>query len=84
MNALTLVHCVHRDFLPRGSGVVTRRPLVLQLYSIPPSTSAGGSEGQDTSSLDGSLMDSEHFYALDDESGGHVTGRSGRRGHGHQ
>ena len=23
-----------RDFLPRGSGVVTRRPLVLQLYTI--------------------------------------------------
>jgi dynamin 1-like protein len=26
---------VGRDFLPRGSGIVTRRPLVLQLYSIP-------------------------------------------------
>lgn len=25
---------VGRDFLPRGSGVVTRRPLVLQLYNI--------------------------------------------------
>lgn len=25
---------VGRDFLPRGSGVVTRRPLILQLYSI--------------------------------------------------
>jgi len=25
---------IHRDFLPRGSGVVTRRPLVLQLYSL--------------------------------------------------
>ena len=23
---------VFRDFLPRGSGIVTRRPLVLQLY----------------------------------------------------
>jgi len=28
---------VGRDFLPRGSGVVTRRPLVLQLYSTPKS-----------------------------------------------
>lgn len=25
----------HRDFLPRGSGIVTRRPLVLQLHTIP-------------------------------------------------
>ncbi|GKT36787.1 Dynamin-A, partial [Aduncisulcus paluster] len=24
---------VHRDFLPRGSGIVTRRPLILQLYT---------------------------------------------------
>ncbi len=27
---------VGRDFLPRGSGIVTRRPLVLQLYNVPP------------------------------------------------
>lgn len=26
-----LIHC--RDFLPRGSGIVTRRPLVLQLVN---------------------------------------------------
>ena len=25
-----------RDFLPRGFGIVTRRPLVLQLYCINP------------------------------------------------
>ncbi|CAF86988.1 unnamed protein product, partial [Tetraodon nigroviridis] len=24
-----------RDFLPRGSGIVTRRPLVLQLMNCP-------------------------------------------------
>ena len=24
---------LYRDFLPRGSGIVTRRPLVLQLYN---------------------------------------------------
>jgi hypothetical protein len=63
--------------------VVTRRPLVLQLYSIPhpgqksSSSSEGGSSGG---------VDSEPFYPLDDEHGGgggstaHVTGRSGRRG----
>ncbi|PRP81066.1 hypothetical protein PROFUN_11144 [Planoprotostelium fungivorum] len=28
---------VGRDFLPRGSGIVTRRPLVLQLTHLPPS-----------------------------------------------
>ncbi|KAK1787062.1 hypothetical protein P4O66_017434, partial [Electrophorus voltai] len=27
---------VGRDFLPRGSGIVTRRPLVLQLVTVPP------------------------------------------------
>ncbi len=26
---------VGRDFLPRGSGIVTRRPLVLQLANVP-------------------------------------------------
>ena len=25
----------HRDFLPRGSGIVTRRPLILQLLNSP-------------------------------------------------
>lgn len=28
-----LEHIVQRDFLPRGSGIVTRRPLVLQLVN---------------------------------------------------
>ena len=35
-----------RDFLPRGQGIVTRRPLILQLIHTPipdPSTSAAGS-----------------------------------------
>lgn len=30
-----LEHIVGRDFLPRGSGIVTRRPLVLQLINRP-------------------------------------------------
>ncbi len=29
-----LENIVGRDFLPRGTGIVTRRPLVLQLYSL--------------------------------------------------
>ncbi|KAK4337212.1 hypothetical protein RND71_043311 [Anisodus tanguticus] len=30
-----LENCVGRDFLPRGSGIVTRRPLILQLMNSP-------------------------------------------------
>ncbi|XP_065198009.1 dynamin-1-like [Sycon ciliatum] len=30
-----LENCVGKDFLPRGSGIVTRRPLVLQLNHVP-------------------------------------------------
>lgn len=30
-----LENIVGRDFLPRGSGIVTRRPLVLQLINVP-------------------------------------------------
>lgn len=36
---------VGRDFLPRGSGIVTRRPLVLQLIHTPSSSSNGGNSG---------------------------------------
>ena len=35
-----LEHVVGRDFLPRGTGIVTRRPLVLQLYHTPVSGDA--------------------------------------------
>lgn len=30
-----LENIVGRDFLPRGSGIVTRRPLILQLIYLP-------------------------------------------------
>lgn len=30
-----LINAVGRDFLPRGTGIVTRRPLILQLVNIP-------------------------------------------------
>jgi GTPase SAR1 family protein len=29
---------VQKDFLPRGSGIITRRPLILQLIHNPPCT----------------------------------------------
>lgn len=35
---------VGRDFLPRGTGIVTRRPLVLQLIHVPREESAGKQE----------------------------------------
>lgn len=38
---LILYRIVGRDFLPRGNGIVTRRPLVLQLVHVPaPASSA--------------------------------------------
>ncbi|KAG9323574.1 hypothetical protein KVV02_004824 [Mortierella alpina] len=43
-----LENIVGRDFLPRGSGIVTRRPLVLQLINRPvanPATKDGESKG---------------------------------------
>ncbi|KAF5023826.1 hypothetical protein F66182_4134 [Fusarium sp. NRRL 66182] len=43
-----LENIVGRDFLPRGSGIVTRRPLVLQLINRPPQSN-GVTEEIDTS-----------------------------------
>ncbi|KAK0530531.1 vacuolar protein sorting-associated protein 1 [Tilletia horrida] len=41
-----LENIVGRDFLPRGTGIVTRRPLVLQLINRPATkTEANGAEG---------------------------------------
>jgi dynamin 1-like protein len=39
-----LENIVGRDFLPRGSGIVTRRPLILQLINIPPDDDAAGND----------------------------------------
>lgn len=41
-----LENVVGRDFLPRGSGIVTRRPLVLQLINLPPSSTGKDEEGK--------------------------------------
>ncbi|KAG0216149.1 vacuolar protein sorting-associated protein 1 [Mortierella sp. NVP41] len=45
-----LENIVGRDFLPRGSGIVTRRPLVLQLINRPPrnTTPEDGDKGKST------------------------------------
>uniref|UniRef100_A0AC35EU33 Dynamin-type G domain-containing protein n=1 Tax=Panagrolaimus sp. PS1159 TaxID=55785 RepID=A0AC35EU33_9BILA len=42
---------VGRDFLPRGSGIVTRRPLLIQLIYTP--------EGDDRRKIDGELLDGD-------------------------
>jgi dynamin 1-like protein len=64
---------VGKDFLPRGSGIVTRRPLVLQLIHTP-STSLGGSSAN--AKADGrSRGDAEEGYLPD-------LGGDGRSGHG--
>lgn len=40
-----LENIVGRDFLPRGQGIVTRRPLVLQLINLPASSGGSSSRG---------------------------------------
>ncbi|KAG8666144.1 vacuolar protein sorting-associated protein 1 [Fusarium poae] len=44
-----LENIVGRDFLPRGSGIVTRRPLVLQLINRPAESNGVSAEEVDTS-----------------------------------
>jgi dynamin 1-like protein len=40
-----LENIVGRDFLPRGSGIVTRRPLVLQLINLAIDVNSKGTRG---------------------------------------
>ena len=44
---------VGREFLPRGSGIVTRRPLVIQLYSTREGQPSSGVRPPPTSSTEG-------------------------------
>ncbi|PRP82407.1 dynamin-2 [Planoprotostelium fungivorum] len=39
-----LENIVGKDFLPRGSGIVTRRPLVLQLFNVPSKNGADAAD----------------------------------------
>ncbi|GAA5848262.1 hypothetical protein JCM8547_004460 [Rhodosporidiobolus lusitaniae] len=41
-----LENIVGRDFLPRGTGIVTRRPLVLQLINRPATSQPNGTDGK--------------------------------------
>ncbi|KAK3684814.1 Dynamin central region-domain-containing protein [Podospora appendiculata] len=47
-----LENIVGRDFLPRGSGIVTRRPLVLQLINRPDDSETNGGESELAHSTD--------------------------------
>ncbi|KAH6641555.1 Dynamin central region-domain-containing protein [Chaetomium tenue] len=47
-----LENIVGRDFLPRGSGIVTRRPLVLQLINRPGQAETNGHEKEISDSTD--------------------------------
>ncbi|KAK4149228.1 vacuolar protein sorting-associated protein 1 [Chaetomidium leptoderma] len=47
-----LENIVGRDFLPRGSGIVTRRPLVLQLINRPGDSEANGVDKEITNTTD--------------------------------
>ena len=47
-----LENIVGRDFLPRGSGIVTRRPLVLQLVNTPASAKPNGVKQEDGANTD--------------------------------
>ncbi|KAF3022922.1 hypothetical protein G7054_g14805 [Neopestalotiopsis clavispora] len=64
-----LENIVGRDFLPRGSGIVTRRPLVLQLINRAPSGQSNGVKEE--------LVDSTDKAANQDEWGEflHVPGQ---------
>ncbi|KAI8337197.1 Dynamin central region-domain-containing protein [Chlamydoabsidia padenii] len=47
-----LENIVGRDFLPRGSGIVTRRPLVLQLINRPAAPKTNGTTNEDKDKTD--------------------------------
>ncbi|KAL2170971.1 hypothetical protein VTG60DRAFT_4233 [Thermothelomyces hinnuleus] len=55
-----LENIVGRDFLPRGSGIVTRRPLVLQLINRPSQAQSNGLDKEITDSTD-KLANSEEW-----------------------
>ncbi|GAA5842376.1 hypothetical protein JCM11251_004210 [Rhodosporidiobolus azoricus] len=54
---------VGRDFLPRGQGIVTRRPLVLQLVHTPAPLNSTPSSSQPSSSSSSGAAANPHFGA---------------------
>lgn len=62
-----LENLVGRDFLPRGSGVVTRRPLILQLVHTATKTKAGNSKKANRETPVEHEVDDVEAYFSDDE-----------------
>lgn len=54
-----LENIVGKDFLPRGTGIVTRRPLVLQLINVDKQDANGNIQSDSSSSNDASSDDQE-------------------------
>ncbi|CAG7846064.1 Vacuolar protein sorting-associated protein 1 [Serendipita indica DSM 11827] len=54
-----LENIVGRDFLPRGSGIVTRRPLILQLINRPATPNAPAANGIQKSAADPFINENE-------------------------
>ncbi|KAJ6007428.1 Vacuolar protein sorting-associated protein 1 [Penicillium herquei] len=62
-----LENIVGRDFLPRGSGIVTRRPLILQLINKPASTQANGDTKLETTDSASNIDEYGEFLHLPGE-----------------
>ncbi|KAJ5597071.1 Vacuolar protein sorting-associated protein 1 [Penicillium hetheringtonii] len=62
-----LENIVGRDFLPRGSGIVTRRPLILQLINKPASSQVNGEKKLDTSDSEANVDEYGEFLHLPGE-----------------
>ncbi|KAJ5908636.1 Vacuolar protein sorting-associated protein 1 [Penicillium taxi] len=59
-----LENIVGRDFLPRGSGIVTRRPLILQLINKTPSPQTNGEKKLDTTDSESNVDEYGEFLHI--------------------
>ncbi|KAJ5641935.1 Vacuolar protein sorting-associated protein 1 [Penicillium lividum] len=62
-----LENIVGRDFLPRGSGIVTRRPLILQLINKPASNQSNGDTKLETTDSESNIDEYGEFLHLPGE-----------------
>ncbi|KAJ5318101.1 hypothetical protein PENANT_c043G02813 [Penicillium antarcticum] len=59
-----LENIVGRDFLPRGSGIVTRRPLILQLINKTPSAQSNGDKKLETTDSESNVDEYGEFLHI--------------------
>ncbi|KAJ5223348.1 Vacuolar protein sorting-associated protein 1 [Penicillium chermesinum] len=59
-----LENIVGRDFLPRGSGIVTRRPLILQLINKPASPETNGDKKVETTDSESNVDEYGEFLHI--------------------